>query len=88
MLGITKANVDEIKAKTTDPETRAFLGLEGEFGSYMGIPTTTGATRSSRRSAITARTTTLTFGPKALGLPRGWNKLYNNGGLQYPLPWR
>ena len=36
VLGITKANVDEMKAKTTDPETRAFLGLEGEFGKLHG----------------------------------------------------
>ena len=26
------------------------------------------------------------FGP--LELPRGWNSLYNKGGLQYPHPWR
>ena len=28
------------------------------------------------------------FGPKALGLPRGLNKLWYKGGLQYALPIR
>src|SRR5260370_3625656 len=31
-LGITKANVDQIKAGTKDPETRGFLGLERRSG--------------------------------------------------------
>ena len=28
------------------------------------------------------------FGPKALDLARGQNKLYKDGGLHYPLPFR
>ena len=28
------------------------------------------------------------FGPKALDLARGQNKLWTNGGLQYSLPFR
>jgi general L-amino acid transport system substrate-binding protein len=87
VLGITKANVDEIKAKTTDPETRAFLGIEGEFGSYMGIPNDWGYQIVKAVGNYGENYDTY-FGPKALGLPRGWNELYKNGGLQYPLPWR
>ena len=87
VLGITKANVDEIKAKTTDPETRAFLGLEGEFGSYMGIPNDWGY-QIVKAVGNYGENYDAYFGPKALGLPRGWNELYKNGGLQYPLPWR
>jgi general L-amino acid transport system substrate-binding protein len=87
VLGITKANVDEIKAKTTDPETRAFLGLEGEFGSYMGIPNDW-AYRIVKAVGNYGENYDAYFGPNALGLPRGWNELYNKGGLQYPLPWR
>ena len=87
VLGLTKANVDEIKAKTTDPETRAFLGLEGEFGSYMGIPNDWGY-QIIKAVGNYGENYDVYFGPKALGLPRGWNELYSKGGLQYPLPWR
>src|SRR5882724_12048272 len=81
VLGLTKANVDEIKAKTTDPETRAFLGLEGEFGSYMGISNDWGYQIIKAVGNYGENYDTY-FGPKALGLPRGWNELYKNGGLQ------
>src|SRR5258708_15928690 len=37
VLGITKANVDKIKAETKDPETRGLLGLEGTFGKQLGV---------------------------------------------------
>jgi general L-amino acid transport system substrate-binding protein len=87
VLGLTKANVDEIKAKTTDPETRAFLGIEGEFGSYMGISNDWGY-QIIKAVGNYGENYDAYFGPKALGLPRGWNELYKNGGLQYPLPWR
>jgi len=87
VLGLTKANVDEIKAKTIDPMTRAFFGLEGEFGSYMGIPNDWGYQIIKAVGNYGENYDTY-FGPKALGLPRGWNELYKNGGLQYPLPWR
>src|SRR5690242_17154726 len=36
VLGITKANVDDIKSSTKDPETRGFLGLENDFGKFLG----------------------------------------------------
>ena len=37
VLGITKANVDQMKASTNDPEVRGFLGLEGDFGKLLGV---------------------------------------------------
>ena len=37
LLGVTKANVDQVKASTKDPETRRFLGLEGDFGKLLGV---------------------------------------------------
>ncbi len=36
VLGITKANVDEMK-KSTDPQVRKFLGLEGDLGKSLGL---------------------------------------------------
>ena len=37
MLGVTKANVDQMKASTKDPEMRRYLGLEGDFGKLLGV---------------------------------------------------
>ena len=86
-LGITKANVDEIKASTKDPETRGFLGLEENFGKKLGVDNDW-AYRIVKTVGNYGENYETYFGPKALGLPRGWNELYKNGGLQYPLPWR
>ena len=50
---------------------------------------TTGPTRSSSRSAITARCSTAMSAPTTpLGIARGLNALWTDGGLQYALPIR
>jgi general L-amino acid transport system substrate-binding protein len=87
VLGITTANVDQIKKDTKDPETRAFLGLEGDYGKFLGVDNDWGY-RIIKMVGNYGEIYDTYFGPKALGLPRGWNELYKNGGLQYPLPWR
>ena len=85
VLGITKANVDKIKAETKDPETRSFLGLEANFGKLLGVDNDWGYNIVKAVGNYGENYDTY-FGP--LELPRGWNSLYNKGGLQYPLPWR
>jgi general L-amino acid transport system substrate-binding protein len=87
VLGITKANIDQIKAETKDPETRSFLGLEGNFGKFLGVENDWGY-KIIKAVGNYGENYDTYFGPKALALPRGWNELYNHGGLQYPLPWR
>ncbi len=85
VLGLNKANVDKIKAETKDPETRGFLGLESNFGKFLGVDNDW-AYRIIKQVGNYGENYETYFGP--LELPRGWNNLYNNGGLQYPLPWR
>ncbi|MBV9521411.1 MAG: amino acid ABC transporter substrate-binding protein [Alphaproteobacteria bacterium] len=85
VLGITKANVDKIKGETKDPETRSFLGLEANFGKQLGVDNDW-AYRIVKSVGNYGENYDTYFGP--LELPRGWNNLYNKGGLQYPLPWR
>ena len=87
VLGITKANVDKIKAETKDPETRGFLGLEGNFGQFLGLDNDW-AYRIIKAGGNYGENYETFFGPASLALPRGWNELYTKGGLQYPLPWR
>ena len=36
-LGITKANVDQMRANSKDPETRRLLGVEGGMGAMLGL---------------------------------------------------
>jgi general L-amino acid transport system substrate-binding protein len=85
VLGITKANVDEIKKGATDPEVRGFLGLENDYGKLLGVDNEW-AYRVVKAVGNYGENYAAYFGP--LELPRGWNELYKNGGLQYPLPWR
>ena len=85
VLGITKANIDKIKAETKDPETRSFLGLEANFGKQLGVDNAW-AYNLIKAVGNYGENYDTYFGP--LELPRGWNNLYTKGGLQYPLPWR
>jgi general L-amino acid transport system substrate-binding protein len=84
-LGITKANVDQIKKDSTNPEVRGFLGLENDYGKFLGIDNDW-AYRITKTVGNYGENYDLYFGP--LELPRGWNRLYKDGGLQYPLSWR
>ena len=85
VLGITKANVDQVKKETTNPEARSFLGLEANFGKQLGVDNAW-AYNLIKAVGNYGENYDTYFGP--LELPRGWNNLYTNGGLQYPLPWR
>jgi general L-amino acid transport system substrate-binding protein len=85
VLGITKANVEKIKAETKNPEARGFLGLEANFGKQLGVDNAW-AYNIVKAVGNYGENYDTYFGP--LELPRGWNNLYTKGGLQYPLPWR
>ena len=87
LLEVTRANVDEVRNQTTNPETRAFLGLEGDFGKFLGVDNDW-AYRIIKSVGNYGEVYEAYLGPQALALPRGWNELYTRGGLQYPLPWR
>jgi general L-amino acid transport system substrate-binding protein len=86
VLGITKDNLEQMK-KTKDPETRRFLGLEGDFGKLLGIDNEW-AYRIARDIGSYGDVYDATFGDKGgLGLPRGMNNLYSKGGLQTMPTW-
>jgi general L-amino acid transport system substrate-binding protein len=85
VLGITQANVDEIKKTATNPEVRGFLGLEENFGKKLGVDNEW-AYRIVKEVGNYGENYDKYFAP--LKLPRGWNELYTKCGLQYPLPWR
>jgi general L-amino acid transport system substrate-binding protein len=85
ILGITKANVEDMK-KSTDPQVRKFLGLEGDLGKGLGLSNDF-AYNVVKAEGNYGEVYEATFGSKGLGLPRGLNNLYTNGGLMYPYSW-
>jgi len=86
VLGITKANIDEIKKSSTDPQVKKFLGLEGDLGKGLGLDNDW-AYRIIKAEGNYGEVYDQYFGSKGLGLPRGLNNLWLNGGLMYPSSW-
>ncbi|HQY43954.1 MAG TPA: amino acid ABC transporter substrate-binding protein [Paracoccaceae bacterium] len=86
--GITKANVEEMAATSTDPEVRRLLGVEGDMGVMMGVD------NAWAKNAILAvgnygEIFAANIGESTpIGLARGLNELWSKGGLQYAPPMR
>ena len=86
--GVTKANVEEMAASSTDPEVRRLLGVEGDMGAMTGLD------KDAFKRAIMANGNygeifAANIGESTpIGLARGLNELWTNGGLQYSPPFR
>jgi general L-amino acid transport system substrate-binding protein len=77
---------DEMKKTSTDPQVKKFLGLEGDLGKGLGLDNDFGY-KVVKAVGNYGEVYEATFGSKGLGLPRGLNNLYRNGGLMYPYSW-
>jgi general L-amino acid transport system substrate-binding protein len=87
VFGVTKANVDQVKSSTKDPDTRRLLGLEADFGKLLGLDNEW-AYRIIKDIGNYGEVYDATFGNKGgLGLPRGLNNLFSNGGLLFTPTW-
>ncbi|MGB0571713.1 MAG: amino acid ABC transporter substrate-binding protein [Alphaproteobacteria bacterium] len=87
-LGVTKANVAELAKGTDNPEINRMLGAEGSTGEMLGL---------SKDWAVNAIAAGGNYGEifeeylgpnTALGLARGINALWTNGGILYSPPIR
>jgi general L-amino acid transport system substrate-binding protein len=88
-LGITSANVAELSAAAgTNPEINRLLGTEGEMGAMLGL---------NKDWAVKAISVSGNYGEifeknigesTPIGLARGLNALWKDGGLQYSPPFR
>jgi general L-amino acid transport system substrate-binding protein len=86
-LGVTSANVDEMK-KSPNPEIKRLLGIEGDFGKSLGLDNAW-AYNVIKLVGNYAESYERNLGPKTpVGLPRGVNDLWTKGGLQYAPPIR
>ena len=87
-LGITSANVDDMKAKSTDQNVRRLLGVEGVKGEWIGLSDDWGyniVKQVGNYGEVFERNVGK-GGP--LGISRGLNALWSHGGIQYAPPIR
>ena len=84
-LGINQANVAQQRRDSRSPEVRRLLGLDGEFGRNLGLPNDW-SYQIIRLVGNYADIWNRNFAP--LGVERGLNELWSNGGLLSALPFR
>ena len=87
-LGVTSANVDEMKASSTDPNVRRLLGVEGVKNEWMGLPDDWGYNIIKQVGNYGEAFDRNVGAGSALGIARGLNALWSKGGLQYAPPIR
>lgn len=84
-FGITAGNVDEARRNASNPEIRRLLGAQPGLGKALGL---------DDEWAYRAIKAVGNYGElyeryvRPLGVERGPNRLYRDGGLMYPLPFR
>ena len=83
--GVDSKNVDDMAAKSTNPDIRRLLGAEGDLGKALGVDNKW-VVNVVKQVGNYGEMFDRTVGP--LGIPRGINNLWNKGGLHYPPPIR
>lgn len=91
--GITSANIDEIVSKASsdpnyDPEVKRLLGVEGDLGAMMGL-NKDWAYNAIKGVGNYGEIFAANIGESTpIGLARGLNALWTQGGLMYAPPFR
>lgn len=87
-LGITSANIDELAAGTDNPEINRLLGSEGDLGAMMGLESDW-AMNAIKAGGNYAEIFERYIGENTpIGLARGLNAQWTQGGLLYAPPFR
>ena len=86
-LGVTKANVDE-QLKSTNPDIRRLLGVEGKFGEAIGLSNAWGYQIVKHVGNYGEVFEKNVGAGSPLKIARGLNNLWSKGGLQYAPPIR
>ena len=88
-LGVNSANVDELKAQgTSTPEINRLLGLEGRMGEMLGLDADW-AVRAIKAGGNYGELFSRNIGVDTpIGLSRGLNLQWTEGGLLYSPPFR
>ncbi len=87
--GVTKANVMELaSAPTGDPEVNRLLGTEGEYGAMLGLPNDFMVKAIAAVGNYGEIFETYIGEETPIGLARGLNASYTDGGILYAPPFR
>jgi general L-amino acid transport system substrate-binding protein len=87
-LGVTSANLDEMAGGTNNPEINRLLGTEGDLGAMLGLDKEW-AKRALAVGGNYGEIFDANIGPDtAIGLGRGLNALWTQGGILYSPPFR
>jgi general L-amino acid transport system substrate-binding protein len=87
-LGVNSANVDDMRANSTDPTVMKLLGKEGDMGLKLGL-TNDWAYNIIKMVGNYAEIYDRNLGPNTVfNLPRGLNASWKDGGLLYAPPIR
>ena len=87
-LGVTAANADEMAKNPPNPNVARLLGAEGALGEMLGLDKDF-ALRAIKAQGNYAEIFNKNIGPDTpIGLERGLNASYNDGGLIYSPPFR
>lgn len=86
--GITSANIDELAKGTNNPEVNRLLGTEGELGAMLGLDKDW-AMRAIKAAGNYGEIFAATIGESTpIGIARGLNAQWTQGGLLYSPPFR
>ena len=86
-LGVTQANVDEMKS-SNNPEIKRLLGVEGGLGKMLGLSEDF-AYRIIKHIGNYGESFERHIGKNTpIGLARGLNQQWNKGGILYAAPFR
>ena len=86
-LGITSKNIDKMRATSTNPFVQRLLGKTGQFGNKIGLGDDW-AYNAIKAVGNYGEIWENNLGKHGLGMARGANELYTNGGLLIAPPFR
>jgi len=87
-LGVTSANVADMAANSTNPEVKRLLGTEGELGAMLGMSSDWAVQAISAGGNYGELFANNIGDNSPIGIKRGLNALWTDGGLQYSPPFR
>ena len=87
-LGVTQANVAKMAEGTNNPEINRMLGKEGSMGKMLGLDADWAARAIAAEGNYAEMFERYIGADSPLGLGRGLNALYKDGGILYSPPFR
>lgn len=86
--GVTSANIDELAKSSTNPEIKRLLGSDEDLGAMIGLDRDW-AKRAIKAGGNYGEIFAATIGEQTpIGLARGLNAQWTQGGLLYAMPFR